>query len=384
MADKKISNISIVIVATCLLIAPGAAQVAKVGSSPPQNREPAAAPSIEDGWNIVGKLGDYLKDRLRLKDVSLRIDSFIDRNIFREQPAFGGSATPQVLEGEDGYLFLKDAFDAACNGHGTPESVSKSVKRFADIVQRSGRKIVVAIAPDKSSVLMDKLPKDNLQADCHRLYQDQMWESLREASIPGYVDLRSVLRQEVEINRRPLYFRQDTHWNQEGSLVAVKQLIDMFQPGIWDESAVVFNGITSYLGDLEGMRGGSKMDETPNFGIQRGQIKVVMSQYDENFPPGYRRNSEMSGPPGSLIEGETLMMFDSFGMGAIEQIVPYFERLKTLHFEGFISDDWIQMIKSSDNVLFLCVERGLGYRLTYDMGNSDFLDALDLELNGPK
>jgi hypothetical protein len=37
-----------------------------------------------------------LKDRLRLKDVSLRIDSFIDRSIFREQPAFGGSATPRV------------------------------------------------------------------------------------------------------------------------------------------------------------------------------------------------------------------------------------------------------------------------------------------------
>lgn len=384
MGNKTILRGLFGLLAVCLMFAPSVASLTGIGSPPSQNREPTAAPTVEDGWNIVGKLGDYLNDRLRLKDISLRIDSFIDRNIFREQPAFGGSATPQVLEGDDGYLFLKDAFDAACNGHVTPESVSKNVKRFADIVQRSGRKIVVAIAPDKSSVLMDKLPKDNPQADCHRLYQDQMWESLNEAEIPGYVDLRSVLRKEVEINRRPSHLRQDSHWNQEGSLIAVKQLIEMFQPGIWDESAVVFNGISSYLGDLEGMRGGSKMDETPNFGVQRSQIEVVLSKYDENFPPRHRRNSEMSGPSGSLIEGETLMMFDSFGMRAIEQIVPYFEKLKTLHFEGFTSEDWIQMIKSSDNVLFLCVERGLGHRLTYDMGNSDFLDALDLELNGPK
>jgi hypothetical protein len=102
MTNKKFHTKSVAIVAMCLIFAPSGASLAGIGSTPSQNREPAAAPSIEDGWNIVGKLGDYLKDRLRLKDVSLRIDSFIDRSIFREQPAFGGSATPQVLEGEDG------------------------------------------------------------------------------------------------------------------------------------------------------------------------------------------------------------------------------------------------------------------------------------------
>lgn len=382
MTSAKFITKSIAIFAFCLIISPTVALMTEASSSPPQNREAHSSPSVADGWNMVGQLGDYLNDRLALKDLSLRIDSYIDRELFREEPAFGGSATPRVLEGNEGYLFLKDAFDAACNGHGTPESVSENVKRFADIIQRSGRKIVVAIAPDKSSVLVEKLPKTHAQFECHQSHQDKMWQSLAEKEIPGYVDLRSALREEAVVNRRPLYFRQDSHWNQEGSLIAVKQLVEKFQPGIWDENAVVFNGITSYLGDLEGMRGGSKTDETPSFGVSRRQIEVVTSQYDLNYPPGYRRLSEMKGPSGSLIEGETAVMFDSFGMAAIEQIVPYFRKLNTIHLEHFLAEEWIESIKAAENVLFLCVERGLGYRLTYVIGDTVFLDALDVALNG--
>jgi hypothetical protein len=288
------------------------------------------------------------------------------------------------LEGEDGYLFLKDAFDAACNGHGTPQSIAENVKRFADIVQRSGRRIVISVAPDKSSVLVDKLPEKNLQSDCHQKNQDQFWKSLGDAKIPGYVDLRTALKREVENNRRPLYFRQDSHWNQEGSLVGVKQVVERFQSNLWDESAVVFAGVTPYTGDLEAMRGGTKIDETSNFGVIRSQIKVVTPQEDENQTVGYRQVSQMSGPTGRLVEGATLMMYDSFGMAAIQQVVPYFQKLKTVHFEDFNSDKWIEMIKSADNVLFMCVERAMGYRLTYDMGSSKFLDALDRALNGSK
>jgi alginate O-acetyltransferase complex protein AlgJ len=384
MNKSELLTKSAAIIAFCFLVSPTVALLGPVSTTPPQNREPAAAPSFADRWHVVAQLGDYLNDRLPLKDTSLRIDSYIDRKLFKEQPAFGGSATPRVLEGEEGYLFLKDDFDAACNGHGTPESVSENLRRFADIIQRSGRKVVAAVAPDKSSVLIEKLPRDHAQAECHRLHQEQIWESLNRAQIAGYVDLRNALRNEVVLNRRPLYFRQDSHWNQEGSLAAVKQLVEKFQPDIWEESAAIFNGITTYTGDLEAMRGGAKTDETPSFSVSRRQIEIVSSQYDENYSPGYRRLTEMSGPPGSLIEGETVLMFDSFGMAAIEQIVPYFRKLNTVHLGEFLIDDWIKTIKAADNVLFLSVERGLGYRLTYDMGSSQFLDALDLELNGSK
>ena len=108
--------------------------------TPSLNRALTDAHGFQDGWEIATIAGKAVNDRLPLRDRAIDIDSFIDREIFNEQPAFGGSATPQVLEGSDGFLFLKDAFDAACNPHGTPQSVSANVKRFADIIQRSGRK----------------------------------------------------------------------------------------------------------------------------------------------------------------------------------------------------------------------------------------------------
>jgi hypothetical protein len=205
---------------------------------------------------------------------------------------------------------------------------------------------------------VDKLPEKNLQADGHRKHQEQFWKSLGDAKIPGYVDLRTALKSEVEKNRRPLYFRQDSHWNQEGSLVGVKQVVERFQSNLWDESAVVFAGVTPYTGDLEAMRGGTKIDETSNFGVMRSQVEVVTRQ-NETQPVGYRQVSQMSGPIGRLVEGETLMMYDSFGMAAIEQVVPYFQTLKTVHFEDFNSDKWIEMIRSADNILFMCVERAM-------------------------
>jgi hypothetical protein len=69
-------------------------------------------------------------------------------------------------------------------------------------------------------------------------------------------------------------------------------------------------------------------------------------------------------------------------MAAIEQIVPYFQKLDTMHFSNFAIDSWIDLIKATDNVWLLSVERSLEYRLTYDMGSVTFLDALDKALNG--
>jgi hypothetical protein len=349
---------------------------------PSLNRVLTDAPGFQDGWEIVKVAGNAVTDRLPLRDKAIDIDSYIDRNVFKEEPAFGGAATPQVLEGSDGFLFLKDAFDAACNPHGTPTSVSANLERFADIIQRSGRKIVITVAPDKSSVLTDKLPSDHPQSECHRLHQDQIWKSLKEADIPGYIDLRETFRDAVVETRQPLFLRQDSHWSSDGSLVALKQVVEKFKNGVWRDSDIAYNGEIDYTGDLEAMRGGTKVDQSPFFSINRPTIKVVQEQYDEAYPPGYRRLSEMSGPDGSLIEGNTLMLFDSFGMAAIEQVVPYFKKLETMNFNYFETNKWIERIRASQNVWFLCVERSLEYRLTYDMGSEKFLDALDNALNG--
>ena len=372
----------IAVVAAGALLAPTCAYIFGIRELPVTNSALTTSHGIRDGWKTVSIAGEAMNDRLPLRAGALKVDSFIDRSLFKEQTAFGGAATPEVLEGSDGHLFLAGAFDAACGPHGTPQSVSSNLKRFADIIAKSGRKIVITIAPDKSSIEIDKLPKNNPKADCWKTHQDQLWNALSGAQIPGYIDLRSIFRGRITKTRAPLYLRQDSHWNREGSLVAIEKVVTMFQPGVWNKNEIKYNGQTEYGGDLEAMRGGTKTDEAPDFVVNRPQISVVKSQYDEGYSPGYRRLSEMSGPPGSLITGKTLMLFDSFGMAAIEQIVPYFEKLDTMHFSNFAIDLWVDLIEAAENVWLLTVERSLEYRLTYDMGSAAFLDALDKALNG--
>ena len=379
---SSLSKQLIAVFATGFIFAPACAFVTGSRELPVTNRALSTSRGIDDGWNMVRVIGDAFNDRLPLRTGALKFDSFIDRTVFREQPAFGGGATPEVLEGSDGFLFLAGAFDVACNPHGTPQSVSSNLKRFADIIIKSGRKIVVTVAPDKSSVETAKLPANNPKADCWKTHTNQLWSALGDAQIPGYIDLRSVFRERIIKTRSSLYLRQDSHWNREGSLVALQKVVSAFQPGVWDQSEIKYNGTTEYGGDLEAMRGGTKTDEAPDFGVNRPQISVVKSQYDAGYTPGYRRLSEMSGPSGSLVSGKSLLFFDSFGMAAIEQIVPYFEKLETMHFSNFLIDIWIDLIMKADNVWLLSVERSLEYRLTYDMGSVTFLDALDKALNG--
>ena len=379
---SSLSKRLIVVMATGIFFAPACAFVLGYRELPIVNRALTTSNGFKDGWDSVRIAGEVINDRLPLRAHALKLDSFLDRSIFREQPAFGGAATPEVLEGSDGYLFLANAFDNACNPHGSPESVSSGLKRFADIVLKSGRKIVVTVAPDKSSVQTDKLPTNNPKAECWETHSDQLWSAMSEAQIPGYIDLRAIFRDTVMKTRTPLYLRQDSHWNREGSLVALENVVTAFQPGIWDKSAIKYHGQIRYGGDLEAMRGGTKTDETPDFGVNRPQITAVKSQDDVGYPPGYRRLSENSGPPGSLIKGKTLMFFDSYGMAAVDQIVPYFEKLDTMHFSNFAVDLWVDLITAADNVWLLSVERSLEYRLTYDIGSASFLDALDKALNG--
>ena len=381
-SQSRSINLLVCILSAVLLAAPAISFTTGNRHTPSLNRALTDAHGFQDGWEIATIAGKAVNDRLPLRDKAINIDSFIDRKVFNEQPAFGGAATPQVLEGSDGFLFLKDVFDAACNPHGTPQSVSANVKRFADIIQRSGRKIVITVAPDKSSILTDKFPSDHPQSECHRVHQDQLWKSLEVADIPGYIDLRKTLRNAVVRTREPLYLRQDSHWDSRGSLVAIKEVVKKFRPGVWSDTYIAYNGELDYTGDLEAMRGGTKTDQSPFFSINRPSIKVVQEQYDEAYPPGYRRLSEMSGPDGSLIEGKTLMLFDSYGMAAIEQVVPFFKKLETMNFNNFETKKWIERIKASQNIWFLCVERSLEYRLTYDMGSAAFLDTLDKALNG--
>ena len=68
--------------------------------------------------------------------------------------------------GDGGWLFLSDEFYSACRPGRPPAEVLAAASRLGSIVRRSGRRFVIAVAPDKSSVVPDRVPDDYALADC--------------------------------------------------------------------------------------------------------------------------------------------------------------------------------------------------------------------------
>jgi len=364
------------IAAVLVLFAPIFVLVARSPRETTENRTPTRYVGRDAGWDYFDAFGDYMADRLPLKTSAIRADAWVDENVFREDPAFGGAATPRVIRGADGFLFLADAVDNACGPHAPPESTVANLAELASIIEASGREVLTMVAPDKSSVHPELLPDDMSKRECFDAYTAALWSDLANADIDGYVDLRSALIAASTRSREPLYFRQDTHWDTAGSLVAVQAMVDYLAPGLWTDDEVIYAGLTRYVGDLAAMQGTSDEDDTPTYLIGRPDVVNVSVEQLDDLGGGFNRRYISEAPEGRLIEGRTVMFYDSFGIAALHQIVPFFEDLTVIGLTEFDATRYVQQIEAADRVWIMSVERGLSWRLENEIGSRDFLDLL--------
>lgn len=379
--SRRTNHLIAIITLSCLWL-PLGVRALGLHASAVENRKPAPAPRVDEGWNFFEKLGPFINDRLPLRQRAITTDAWIDIHVFREDPSFGGNGTPRVITGTNGFLYINDAFTEACSPHLPPREAADHFARLASIIESSGRRVVTAIAPDKSSVLPQYLPKDLLLRTCHDENSTMLWTSLRDARIPGYVDLRDVLRTATERSRQPLFFRKDTHWDPAGSLVATRSLIDGLQPDLWNESQVSNNGLFEYQGDLTGLRGLPEKDEAPSFSVERPGVTVTGSEQAPGFDQPSNVRTLRSGPSGKMVKGRTLFLIDSFGYAALPQLAPFFEDLTTVSLNDYEPQKFLRLINDADTVLIMSVERSLGWRMSKEIGSNQFLDVLTASLTG--
>lgn len=378
----RIVNVRVFIVAASMtiLFAPIVAYVVGARGTPIENRTSVAFRGVEPGWEVFKEFGRYVADRLPLRSAAIRADAAIDENVFREDPAFGGGSSPRVIRGRDGFLFIADAIDNACGPHLTPEETVARFKALADAILESGRSVLTMIAPDKSSVHPELLPSDLARRDCFDQYTESLWGGLASARIPGYVDLRAKVVRKSSETREPLYFRMDSHWDAAGGLVAVQAAIERLQPGLWSEAEVNFGGLYDYYGDLTGLLGNPQVDQAPSYSVVRPDVQAVSNEPLDNVEGSFSRRFVNAAPPGRLIPGKTLLILDSYGLVALPNIAPFFEDLTVVGFVEFEPSKFISLIEQSDLVWLLCIERGLGWRMGYEIGTPDFVTDLSSSL----
>lgn len=258
-----------------------------------------------------------------------------------------------MLEGRDGWLFLRLELKRACT---PPMPFRQALERWAlllSIVRTYGRRAILVVPPDKGSIYGEYLPGGEL-AECARRSKPRLWHLLaRERRGSGVIGLERALVRERRRRGDLVYSKRDSHWTGVGALEMVRSVLDRLGGRVRLKAGeVVRLGEDRYIGDLTVLRGEPTMDTRPAVSIRRAA--------------GARR-----------VPGRTLFVGDSFGEGALPYLKPYFSDLRELAWEDSTRAQLELEIERADTVIFESVEREFAFR-TSDRGSlsKDFLERL--------
>ncbi|HEX2132484.1 MAG TPA: hypothetical protein VHH15_13090, partial [Actinophytocola sp.] len=215
-----------------------------------ENRRLTEFPSLSQGWGFLTGLTPWAGDNVPFRANALAAADWVSRELFGEPPAFHRTGpdigvlppaepgerqdpealtVPKVIEGEDGWLYLGDDVVSRCDQTRSLDETITQLRRLRDGVERSGRRLVLIVAPDKTTVVPEYLPDHYVGQACAEEVTEELWRRLTELDA---VDLRSELRAWGERLGRPVYPRLDAHWSDEGGIVLTNRLAQAVEPGV--------------------------------------------------------------------------------------------------------------------------------------------------------
>ena len=172
---------------------------------------------------------------------------FLDSDILSE--AFGTSANEKVICGREGWLFyastLADYQGTAPLSEREICSVAHNLELTDRAVRERGARLLLAFPANKNSLYGAYMPyycpaPAGTEHDLLRLQ-----ERLSERGLP-YADLWGLFSREQEI----LYYRQDSHWNSRGAMLAYTLMMDSLLLPHEDYAAMPVTRALTHEGDL--------------------------------------------------------------------------------------------------------------------------------------
>lgn len=328
-----------------------------------ENRRFAEAPKPSQGWDVFQQTTRFLTDRLPLREQAVRANNTLWRTFFGTSPRYGadadgalpfagraqdagapggatapGSQAAQVLEGRDGWLFVKGALERACRPAVPIRAALERWRELVSVLRAAGKRAVVIVPPDKGSIYGEKLPDGEL-TDCARRGRRDLWDLLARAPDSwGVTQLERALARRRRRGGPPLYSKADSHWTTFGGLELIRATLGLFGGGVkLTPREVISLGERKYVGDLTVLRGDDTRDSRPEHTVRRA--------------PGAAR-----------VEARTLLIHDSFGEGPLPLLRLYFKDLRDLPWLGPTRAQLAEAIAGADTVIFETVEREFAFR----------------------
>ncbi|WP_091288231.1 alginate O-acetyltransferase AlgX-related protein [Amycolatopsis xylanica] len=370
-----------------------------------ENHKLASFPSLGDGWKFFTGLPGWATDQLSFRSGAISAADGISRGLFGEgapldqaPPPVAGpipGATPstpknapspqgspnsqagyrRVVQGVDGWLYYGYDAEAKCAPSRPLADTLSRINTLRQAVESSGRKFVFVIAPDKTTMVPQKLPASYPDKDCSQPKQEADWAQFLAA---GALDLRPELKKSEGRVGRPIYPPNDTHWTDEGALVMARDVANAVQPGVtqtWVSTPTRMYDVNADLPPLLGRNEVKTLQEytlKPDGAVDRGGL----SNGDIDKPV-YRKTSPLVG----TIDKRTLIYGDSFTKASSRYLPGGFTNLTMLaHYTSKTTQEQaIDEFVNAEVVVVEAVERSVSAgQLTFI--EDGFLNAVRAKL----
>jgi hypothetical protein len=280
----------------------------------------------------------------------------------------GISLNTRVHAGPDGQLFFTSDFTRPCQEKLDVNRVAEYLRLLSGLRDDRPGSVTLVVAPDKSTVLRDRLgPLGDRLMRCSDRQRARI-ERLGAAEPQRVVDLvpRALAMRAAEPDAE-LYTPIDTHWTPHLARVYGTALIPRLarQTGAtgveWVEPEP--KGTVQY-GDLLGLLGLSGRTEKRDGLAGRPALPITRTEIPiRGGRPVW--TTETSGAP--VIQGHTLVVYDSFTAArgfanefSVPQLIPYFGTATWVHWfdlKGLIDSGRLPKV---DRIVFESVQREIG------------------------
>jgi alginate O-acetyltransferase complex protein AlgJ len=343
-------TIVLVLLAAVFFFVPALAWLTGERAKPIENRALVAFPSLDRGWDIFPALTQWTTDYLPLRSNAVRFNTRLSENIFGEAPGQVAAAGPvgvgqaanlagqtkrksgepapvsPVVKGDHGWLYLTQDFTSACKPAWSIPTVLRGLRRLDSIISASGRRLIVVVPPDKSTIERAEIPHDYALRKCAERAHRARIAAIRRLGLPGFVDMQAILEAQRRKQGSPIYLPLDSHWTQMGSYLFGRGIAEAIDPRLLSQSRVAPGAVQKVNGDLTTLIGDPKLVTQPGLVVQRTGVSAPRATQFTLYPGALVGRERRTSTPGGaeLYKPRAVIHGSSFTRVSADKLRPYF------------------------------------------------------------
>lgn len=382
-------------------------------AEPIENRPFATRPTLSQGFEMSDQFSAWFTDRLPIRKQAVDVRRTASEDLFGEPPQVTASGGPVgaggktgggtdylqranlVFEGRDGWLFYGDDFVRACRPEQDLDASMRQMRRLVAALRSAGKRVAVAIPPDKSAVETEFLPDDFPEQVCSSDAHRDRYAALAELRGSGAVDTLGALQRLKQRSKAPVYSPLDTHPTTRGTAEWVRETVATL-----DRRAAVTATLVrgpkpeTHVGDISAIQGRPREMTEPTLVWQKPGAPAPTAVPVTPVPGIAMTHLGARGTRNApVVGGRTLWVGDSFtekGLGAAAAFfrdlwfLPDLAHPQSRADRAKALDVLVAQLRLADSVVLETVERNAFGRLDVSLFNAEVVDRVVGGLAAPR